>query len=162
MYSGMRKECECIIKVVKKKTGSLFRNLGCEIFKPVDDLMMEVHAVYNFTTMNLMNKELFGNTCPVGTDEEFMEFAQTVKDFSLNLVKPCKIPGRFESVDADFDSGLVEAVTPILPKGAYNAYVRVYRAEMNQTLAFQTLYGSTPVFDPSSIPVVNSIMSFFG
>lgn len=38
--SGIQKKCLCIIKVVKKKTGSLFKNLGCEIFKPVDDLMV--------------------------------------------------------------------------------------------------------------------------
>lgn len=40
--SGIRKNCVCIIKVVKKKTGSLFKNLGCEIFNPVDDLMVKI------------------------------------------------------------------------------------------------------------------------
>lgn len=39
--SGLQKKCLCIIKVVKKKTGSLFSNLGCEIFSPVDDLMVK-------------------------------------------------------------------------------------------------------------------------
>lgn len=53
---------------------------------------MEVNAVYNFTTVNLLNTELFGNTCPVGTDEQFMDFANVVKGFSLNLAQPCALP----------------------------------------------------------------------
>lgn len=43
--SGIAKKCVCIIKVVKKKMGNLFKNLGCEIFSPVDDLMVPLYPI---------------------------------------------------------------------------------------------------------------------
>lgn len=69
---------------------------------------MEVNAVYNFTTVNVLNTDLFGNTCPVGTDEEFMAFAQAVKDFRLNLAQPCPLPVSnsliFEIIDKNMSN----------------------------------------------------------
>lgn len=64
--SGIQKKCICIIKVVKKKLGNLFKNLGCEIFNPVDDLMVRYGpfsslCVSNFCYLN--TQTLDGSKC---------------------------------------------------------------------------------------------------
>lgn len=141
---------------------------------------MEVNAVYNFTTVNVLSNDIFGNSCPIGSDEQFFDFVNAVQNYPLSFSQPCAFPvshpfierprlilmnlnlfqaiGRYEVVDADFDVKLVDTLKPILPAGDYNAYVRVYRNSNNLTLAFQTLYGSFPILDLGlgTLPIVGN------
>lgn len=123
---------------------------------------MEVSAVYNFTTLQALSRDIVGNTCPIGTDEDFQKLVQAVSNYRLSLTNPCPFPGlgRFESVDADFDSKLVDTLNPILPAGGYNAYVRIYSSQNNLTYAFQTLYGSKPIIDLGldNIPLIGNAL----
>lgn len=50
---------------------------------------MEVSVVYNFTLSGI---PVIGNTCPIGTDDDFIQFGQVVKDYNLALANPCPFP----------------------------------------------------------------------
>lgn len=123
---------------------------------------MEVSAVYNFTTVQALSRDLIGNTCPIGTDEDFQKLVQSVQSYRLSLTRPCPFPGlgRYEAVDADFDAKLVDKLNPVLPSGSYDAYVRIYSSDNNLTYAFQTLYGSKPIIDLglSGVPIIGNAL----
>lgn len=123
---------------------------------------MEVSAAYNFTEVQAFSRDLAGNTCPIGTEEDFQKLIQAVQSYTLSMTRPCPFPafGRYEAVDADFDSNLVDKLTPVLPAGSYNSYVRIYSSQNNLTYAFQTLYGSKPIIDLglSGIPLIGNAL----
>lgn len=123
---------------------------------------MEVSAVYNFTTVQALSRDIIGNTCPVGTDEDFQQLVRAVQSYRLSLSGSCPFPalGRYEAVDADFDSRLVDKLNPVLPTGGYNAYVRIYSSQNNLTYAFQTLYGNKPLIDLGleGVPIIGNAL----